>query len=291
MDEKLSLEYGVALAYHTAQMEWIDTHAHLYSEEFKGQVPAVVTRAQEAGVSRIITLGVNEITNPQCVGFAEQFPSVYAAVGWQPQDLGMLGKATELSPDQMDTLRKQASQSKVVAIGEIGLDYFRFPRQETEELKQIKLLQRNVFRQQIELALEMGLPCCIHQRGEGTFADCLEIMKPFVGRLRAVFHCFVGNEEDAKAIFAMGCILSLTGIVTFKKAEELRETVRQLPPDKIMVETDSPYLAPEPYFRKLCEPAYVIHTGKRVASILGMQPEAFAELTTQTARNFFPRMK
>lgn len=272
-------------------MEWIDTHAHLYSEEFDGHVPALVARAQEAGVSRIITLGVNERTNPLCVGFAEQFPSVYAAVGWQPEDLELLGQATELSPDQMDTLRKQAAHPKVVAVGEIGLDYFRLPRQDSAELQLIKLRQRNVFRQQLELALEMGLPCCIHQRGEGTFADCMEIMKPYIGRLRAVFHCFVGNEENAKAIFAMGCILSLTGIVTFKKAEELRETVRQLPPEKIMVETDSPYLAPEPYFRKLCEPAYVIHTGQRVASILGMQPEAFAALTTQTAHNFFPRMK
>ncbi len=266
---------------------WIDTHAHLYSTEFTGIIPDIVHRAQQAGVDRIITLGVNGKTNPLCIEYAEQFPNVYAAVGWQPTDLDALGDALELSTDQVQTLHAQAQHPKVVGIGEIGLDYFRLPRQETEEVRRIKERQKNVFRQHFELAAELGMPCTIHQRGDGTFEDCIEILKPYIGRLRAVFHCFVGTVEEAKTILSMGHLISITGIVTFKKGEELRETVRCLPADKLMVETDCPYLAPEPHFRQLCEPAYVVHTGTRIAGILGMSSEEFARLTTKTAEDFF----
>ncbi|MBR5978736.1 MAG: TatD family hydrolase [Verrucomicrobia bacterium] len=272
-------------------MEWIDTHSHLYSTEFEGHVSELVERARAASVSRIITLGVTGETNRLSLIHAETYDCVYAAVGWQPQDLDTLGDAMELSPAQVEELRTQAQHPKTVAIGEIGLDYFRLPRVETDEVRKIKERQRRVFLQHLELAAELGLPCCIHQRGEGTFQDCVELMKPYVGRIKAVFHCFVGSVAEAQTYFDMGCLVSLTGIVTFKKAEELRETVRCLPADKLMVETDCPFLAPEPHFRQLCEPAYVVHTGNRVAGILGLKPEEFADLTTQTARKFFHKLK
>lgn len=272
-------------------MEWIDTHAHLYSKEFEGQEGEVVKRAQEASVGRIITLGVNGAMNLKSIAYAQEYESVYAAVGWQPTDLDDLGEAMELSPAQVEELRTQAQHPKVVAIGEIGLDYFRLPRIETEEVRKIKERQKRVFQQHLQIAAQLGLPCCIHQRGEGTFHDCMELMEPFRGALKAVFHCFVGSLAEAQTIFDWGYLVSLTGIVTFKKGEELRETVRQLPADRLMVETDSPYLAPEPHFRQLCEPAYVVYTGTRVAGILGMKTEEFAALTTQTARNFFSKMK
>ena len=272
-------------------MEWIDTHAHLYAKDFEGRISEVVRKAREASVSRIITIGVNGQTNPRCIGYAEEHEEIFAAVGWQPTDLDELGEEMELSAEQIATLRGQASHPKAVAIGEIGLDYFRLPRTETPEVLRIKERQMRVFVQQLELAAELGLPCAIHQRGDGTFEDCLELFKPFAGRLRAVFHCFVSDLQAAQAFFELGCLISVTGIVTFKKAEELRETIRSLPPEKIMVETDAPYLAPEPYFRKLCEPAHVVYTGRRIAGILGLEPEEFAEISSRTAREFFWKMK
>lgn len=272
-------------------MEWIDTHAHLYAEDFNGSIGELIQRAREASVSRIISVGVNARTNPQCIRFAEEHEEIFAAVGWQPTDLDELGEEMELSPLRLKELHGQASHTKVVAIGEIGLDYFRLPRAQTDGVLRTKERQKRIFRQQLELAAELGLPCAIHQRGEGTFEDCLEIFKPFAGRIRAVFHCFVSDLKAAQAFFDLNCLVSLTGIVTFKKAEELRETIRSLPPEKIMVETDCPYLAPEPHFRKLCEPSYVVHTGKRIAGILGLSPEEFSQITSRTTRDFFPKMK
>ena len=271
-------------------MEWFDTHAHLYAEDFGSEQAELVKRAEAASVTRIVTQGVNEETNRLTIQYAEKFPTVFAAVGWQPTDLDLLKGATELSAAQLAELKEQALHPKTVAIGEIGLDYFRLPRRETERTEAIKIQQRNVFRQQLELAAELDLPCCIHQRGEGTLQDCLEILRPFTGKLRAVFHCFVGSEEDARTFFELGHIISITGIVTFKKAEELRETLRLLPSEKMMVETDSPYLAPEPFFRRRCEPAYVVHTGVRLAGILGISPEEFARQTCYTARKFFKKL-
>ena len=206
-------------------MEWIDTHAHLYAKDFEGRISEVVRKAREASVSRIITIGVNGQTNPRCIGYAEEHEEIFAAVGWQPTDLDELGEEMELSAEQIATLRGQASHPKAVAIGEIGLDYFRLPRTETPEVLRIKERQKRVFVQQLELAAELGLPCAIHQRGDGTFEDCLELFKPFAGRLRAVFHCFVSDLQAAQAFFELGCLISVTGIVTFKKAEELRETI------------------------------------------------------------------
>lgn len=272
-------------------MEWIDTHAHLYAEDFNGNIGELLQRAREASVSRIISVGVNGRTNPQCIRFAEEHEEIFAAVGWQPTDLDELGDEMELSPVRLRELHEQACHPKVVAIGEIGLDYFRLPRTQTDEVLRVKERQKRIFRQHLELAAELGLPCAIHQRGDGTLEDCLEIMRSLAGRIRAVFHCFVGDLKAAQAFFDLGCLVSLTGIVTFKKAEELRETIRSLPPEKIMIETDCPYLAPEPHFRKLCEPSYVVHTGKRIAGILGLSPEDFSQIASRTTRNFFPKMK
>jgi len=279
----------------------IDTHAHLDFPDFADDLEAILQRARDAGVERIITVGTTLESSARAVELATQYPIVYATVGIHP------GSAHEVIDDFLPTLKALASHPKVVAIGEIGLDYFHLPgnaqpdltQQVTEALQAtttneierlledgaIRSRQAEVFLQQLELAIELGLPVVIHQRD--SWDDTLALLEPYTGKVRAVFHCFGGTPDQAAQLAAMGHLVSFTGIVTFKNAGIVRETAAAVAEDGYMVEADCPYLAPEPDRGKRCEPAHVRIVADAVAEARGVLPELVIAASGATAQRFF----
>lgn len=260
-----------------------DTHAHLTWRNFAGELEGIVSRAREAGIERIVTIGTDLESSRRAIEIAAEFPEVYAVVGWHP------GDALEGPSDIRAELRDLASRDKVVAIGETGLDYYRLPSANggTEaDDERLKARQADYFQQQLEVAAETGLNAVIHTRGD-CFDATLEILRPFADRVRTVFHCFVETPERMRQVLELGGIVSFTGIVTFKNAAEVRETLAATPLDKLMVETDAPFLAPMPFRGKRCEPAHVWHTAERVAEVKGCGLEALSEATCATAQHFY----
>ena len=275
----------------------IDTHAHLDFPELVSEVDDVVQRATAAGVTRIITIGTTVASSRQAVRLAAKYPGVYATVGVHPTH------AAEVSENFIDELRELADQPKVVAIGEIGLDYFHLPsRGEKEDVIQtayralsagsIELLLRDqsekasqavVFQEQLELAQSLDLPVVIHQRD--SLDDIVAIIREFP--VSAVFHCFNGNPAQAVDLVQQGYYISFTGIVTFKKAAEVRDAASAVSIDRLMVETDAPYLAPVPFRGQRCEPAYVRETAQAIAETRGITFKRLAEATTRNACRFF----
>jgi len=277
----------------------VDSHAHLDLPDFSEELDAVVARAADLGVNRIVTVGITVERSKRSIELAERFPGVYAAVGIHPND------AHEAPRDAIAALRELAHHPRVVAIGETGLDYFRLPSLRTTHNKvdalgnedaadidaaiedgAIKAAQADFFGQQLDLAAELGLNVIIHQRGD-CWDDTMAILEPYQGKLRAVFHCFSGTTEEAEELIAMGHLVSFTGIVTFKNAEIVQETAANLPLNAFMVETDCPYLAPVPFRGKRCEPAYTRFTVEKIAELRGESVDAIAKATTATALEFF----
>ena len=263
-----------------------DTHAHLDYQDFAADLPAVVERAAAAGITRIISIGTDLESSRRAIKLAEQFPAVFAVVGWHP------GHASEAPDDLRPALRELAGHPKVVAIGETGLDYHHLPSEKPEcttaDDERHKRRQARIFRQQMEVAAESGLNCVVHQRD--ALEDVLAEMRPFVGKVRGVFHCFVNDRVDMQRIVATGSLVSFTGIVTFKNAQSVRETVKSTPLDRFMLETDCPYLAPMPYRGKRCEPAYVKEIANLVAQTKGCSLEELSLATCDNAAKFFPKM-
>ncbi|MDB6068555.1 MAG: Hydrolase, TatD family [Pedosphaera sp.] len=264
-----------------------DTHAHLDFPDYGADLPGVIERAQAAGITKIITIGTDLESSARAVKLCEQYPMVYAAVGWHPTS------ALEAPDDLRPALRELASHPKVVAIGETGLDYHHLPSEtpgstiaDDEKYKQ---KQAHIFRQQMEVASEFGLNCVIHQRS--ALEDTLAQMQPFVGRVRGVYHCFVDNPDTVRRVLAMNSLVSFTGIVTFKNAQTVRDSVLAAPLGQFMLETDSPYLAPVPYRGKRCEPAYVKEISGFVAQVKGCSLEDLSAATCATAHEFFPKLK
>jgi TatD DNase family protein len=264
-----------------------DTHAHLDYPEYAADLPQVLERAQAAGITRIISIGTDLESSRRAIKLSEQFPAVFAAIGWHPTNVG------EAPEDLRPALRELAGHPRVVAIGETGLDYHHL--HSTGEGKtaaddaHYKQRQAAIFRQQMEVAAEFGLNCVIHQRD--ALEDTLAQMEPFAARLRGVFHCFVDNAETMRRIVAMGSLVSFTGIATFKNGQGVRDTIAATPLDQLMIETDCPYLAPVPYRGKRCEPAYVKEISEVVATVKGCSPEELSAATCATAQKFFPRLK
>ncbi len=188
------------------------------------------------------------------------------------------------SLSQVEALRELAGRLRVAAIGEIGLDYHRLP-EDAAEVERTKRLQAEVFRAQLQLAAETGHNAVIHQRD--SWDDTLAILKEFTGKMRGVFHCFGGTLAQAEELFALGHLVSFTGIVTFKNAAVAQETARAVPLDRFMVETDCPYLAPVPHRGKRCEPAHTRFVAEKIAALRGVSVEEIAAATTATARGFF----
>ena len=264
---------------------FFDTHAHLDDPVFAADLPQVIERASAAGITRIISIGTDLASSTQAVALTEKYPGVFAAVGWHP------GQAMEAPEEVRDALRTLARQPKVVAIGEIGLDYYRLPTAEVAkpgEVEGIKRKQAAIFRQQLEVAAELGLNCVIHERS--AFEDTVAIMQEYEGRVRGVFHCFVGDPVAMRRVLAIGSLVSFTGIATFKNAATVRETLAAVPAGRFMLETDCPYLAPVPYRGKRCEPAYVCEIAAAVAPVRGCAVADLSRETCATAAEFFPKL-
>jgi TatD DNase family protein len=262
-----------------------DTHAHLDYPDFTEDLPQVIERAARAGITRIISIGTDLESSRRAIQLTKQFPGVFAAVGWHPCH------ASEAPDDIRPQLRELASHTRVVAVGETGLDYHHLPSEKggtVAEDELCKQKQITIFRQQMEVAAELGLNCVVHQRD--ALEDVLAQMRPFAGKVRGVFHCFVNEVTDMQRIVAMGSSVSFTGIVTFKNAQSVRETVNATPLDRLMLETDCPYLAPMPYRGKRCEPAYVKEIAELVAQVKDCSPEELSGVTCENAANFFPKL-
>jgi len=267
--------------------EFFDTHAHLDFPDFAGELPQFVERAKAAGITRLVSIGTDLESSARAVALAERFESVFAVAGWHPND------AVRAPSDFRAELRALAQHPKVVAIGETGLDYYRLPSANggtAEQDQHVKARQAEAFQQQLEVAAETGLNCIIHTRGE-CFEETLAIMQPFAGRVRGVFHCFVGTPEQMRRVLAIGSLVSFTGIVTFKNAQSVRDSLAATPLDRLMLETDAPFLAPVPYRGKRCESAYVREIAEAVARLKSCSLDDLSAATCRTAREFFPKLK
>jgi TatD DNase family protein len=264
---------------------FFDTHAHLDYPDYANDLAEVIARAQAAGIVKIISIGTSADSSERAIRLAEKFPNVFAAVGWHPTE------ALSAPEDLRPVIREFAKHPKVVAIGETGLDYHHLPSEKPEftaaDDLRYKEKQAEIFRQQMEVAAEFNLNCVIHQRT--AFDDTLAQMKPFIGKTRGVFHCFGETVERMKKVFEIGSLVSFTGIVTFKNAQNVRDCVAAAPLDKFMLETDCPYLAPVPYRGKRCEPAYVKEISEAVAQVKLCSLETLSAATCKTAKEFFPK--
>lgn len=259
----------------------VDTHAHLASHAFsaEGELRAVIERASEAGVTRIVSIGSELEDSQRNVEIAASYPGVFATVGVHPTSVHEVPQE-----GWVDDLRGLSRQPKVHAIGEIGLDFYHPPQDGGPE-DAWRARQERFFRAQLDLAVERNLPVVIHQRD--SFEAVAEVMRDYTGKVSAVFHCFNGTPNQARPLLDQGHYLSFTGIVTFPKASEVHDSARFVPDDRLMVETDSPYLAPVPYRGKRCEPAYTRETAARIAELRGVSFEQIAAITSQNAERFF----
>jgi TatD DNase family protein len=248
----------------------VDSHCHLDFPDFSSELDAVVARARTAGIGRIVTISTRMRKFPQVLSIAEKFPEVFCSVGTHPHN------AHEELDIDAKALIALTKNPKVVAIGEAGLDYHydNSPRD----------AQAQGLRQHIAAARETGLPLVIHSRD--CDADMAKILKDESGKgaFPAVLHCFTGGRDLAMSVIDLGLYVSFTGILTFKNSQNLRDIARELPPDRILVETDAPYLAPLPYRGKRNEPAYVVQTAKVLAETRGVSAD---EIARQTTENFF----
>jgi TatD DNase family protein len=265
---------------------FFDTHAHLDYPDYAPDLAEVIARAQASGITKIISIGTSLASSERAIALAEKFPNVYAAVGWHPTEA--LSAPDDLHP----ALREMAKHPKVVAIGETGLDYHHLPSgkpgSNAADDMRYKNRQADIFRQQMEVAAEFGLNCIIHQRT--AWDDTIAQMKPFTGKTRGVFHCFGETVERMRQVFAIGSLVSFTGIVTFKNAQNVRDAVAAAPLGRFMLETDCPYLAPVPYRGKRCEPAYVKEISETVAQVKNCSLEELSSATCKTAKDFFPKL-
>lgn len=262
---------------------FFDTHAHLDYPDYANDLPEIIARAQAVGISKIISIGTSLESSERAIRLAEKYSSVYSAVGWHPTE------ALDAPGDLRPALRELARHPKVVAIGETGLDYHHLPSEKPEftaaDDARYKQKQAEIFRQQMEVAAEFGLNCVIHQRT--AWDDTIAQMKPFIGKTRGVFHCFGESVERMRQVFEIGLLVSFTGIVTFKNAQNVRDAVAAAPLGQFMLETDCPYLAPVPYRGKRCEPAYVKEISETVAQIKLCSLEELSAATCKTAEDFF----
>ncbi len=250
---------------------YFDTHAHYGSELYDGDREALLASMPEKGVELILNPGCTLESSQGAVALAERFPHVYAAVGVHPSD------CHTWSEEVQDHLRELAKHPKVKAIGEVGLDYYWKDNAPAQ-------LQKHVFTRQLELARETGLPVIVHNRD--AHKDTLDIVRQFKD-VPGVYHCYAGGIEDAKVLVKMGWMLSFTGVITFKNARKALEVIRWLPLERIMIETDSPYLTPEPFRGKRNDSGYVRFVAEKIAELKGITPEEAARITTENGRRFF----
>jgi len=246
---------------------FIDSHTHLDMEEFDSDRDEVIQRALSADVKQLITVGIDVNSSLKAVSLAEKHPSVFAAVGIHPHNADVSDK------EDLKQIELISAEKKVVAIGEIGLDFYRNLSSRDN--------QRKYFKQQLDMAMRCNLPVVVHSRE--AHEDALEILSLFTGGgLKGVIHCFSGGIDLAKAYIKMGYYISIAGTVTFANPSPVHEVVAGICIDRMLIETDSPFLSPTPYRGRRNEPSRVVHTAKKVADIRGI---SLAEVAEQTSKN------
>lgn len=250
----------------------VDTHAHLDMPEFEADLPRVIERAKEAGVTTIMAVGTDPKSCRRALEITKAYPDIFAIVGVHPHSVAEVGEG------DLSDLKDLARHEKVKAWGEIGLDFYRNLSPPA--------LQRERFRQQITIGKDMKLPLVIHSRS--ATQETITILKEEKAwEVGGIIHCFSGDEKAAAHYLEMGFAVSIPGVITFNKAQGLREVVQKLPPEWIVVETDAPFLAPVPHRGKRNEPAYVRFTAEAIAAIRRQDISEVAAITTNNARRIF----
>ena len=249
-------------------IELVDTHTHLNDDKFADDVPDAVARARAAGVRRCINMGDTLASSKKAVELAHAYEGLFAGVGIHPEE------ARELTADDDAQLAAWAEDEKVVCIGEIGLDYYWVKDEPTREL------QRRIFIHQLDLARQLHLPVCIHDRD--AHADTLAILKKEGQGIPTVLHCYSGSVEMAREFLKLGCYLGVDGPLTFKNAAKTVKVVREMPLERLLVETDAPYMAPVPMRGRRNEPAFVRFVAEKVAEVRGL---TLADIARQTTAN------
>lgn len=249
-----------------------DTHAHLEGEEYDADREEMIARARSAGVVHIVNVGYDLESSRRSVRLAEEYDLIYAAVGIHPHDAAAAGSG------YLEELEEMAAHPRVVALGEMGLDYYRdlSPRP----------VQQRVFREQLALARELDLPIIIHDRD--AHGDLMKILRENPpGPAGGVMHCYSGSWEMARECLALGLYISFAGPVTYPNARRLKELVSLVPLDRLLIETDAPYLSPVPYRGKRNEPAYLACTAEEIARLRGLKTDDLAKICTENGRKLF----
>lgn len=259
-------------------MNFFDSHAHYNDSAFGSEEErkALIAHLLKNGVGGILNAGTNPVTSGECLEISEAFDGVYAAVGIHPSDLYDLTDPGAA----LNEIRSLASHPKAVAIGEIGLDYHWHEDRHD--------FQKDFFHRQLTLAEELSLPVIVHDRE--AHGDCLEVVFEHP-KVRGVFHSYSGSAESAKELIKGGWYISFSGVVTFKNATRLAEIVPTIPDDRLLLETDCPYLTPHPHRGKRNDSGYLIHTATKLAELRGTTPEAIAELTYRNTLTLFDKIK
>ena len=251
---------------------FFDTHAHLNAIQYEEDIVEVIERAKSENVTHIVVVGFDKDTIKKAMELTDQYDMIYAAVGWHPVD------AIDMTDDDLKWIKELASHPKVVAIGEMGLDYYwdKSPRD----------IQKEVFRKQIQLAREVQLPIIIHNR-EAT-EDVIKILQEEnASEVGGVMHCFTGSLEVAKQCMDMNFYISFGGPVTFKNAKKPKEVAVEIPMDRLLIETDCPYLTPHPFRGKRNEPSYVKYVAEQIATLKELSVEEIARKTSDNAMRLF----
>lgn len=255
-------------------LEYIDSHAHYDDDAFDSDRDELLQRIHADGVKNIVNIGCNMERSYECAALAKKYPFIYAAVGIHPSDV------KDTPADYLSQLEKLAENPKVVAIGEIGLDYH---YDDYDRDMQIRF-----FKEQLDLAEKLGLPVVIHSRN--ATEDTMEILRS-KGKVNGVMHCFSGSAETAKQVLELGMNIGFTGVLTFKNAKKAIEALKVIPMDRLMLETDCPYMAPEPFRGKRCDSSMIIRVIEKVAEVKGITMEEAAASTSENTRRLFFRMK
>lgn len=251
-------------------MHLIDTHCHLNDQKAFPNPSDALQEADEVGIKTLIAIGIDTKTSEEVVELSDQFENVFASVGWHPS------YSANYNQKELTRIRELADHKKVVAIGEIGLDYYWDHATKEEQMLALS--------DQLDLSVELKLPAIFHCRE--AYPDLLNFLESRP-KHTYLLHCFAGNMEDAKRAIDLGCLFGVDGPVTYKSRDELRECLKFIGIERIVLETDAPYLSPVPYRGKRNRPAYMLETAKAVAELFEMSLEEVAELTTKTAREFF----
>lgn len=252
----------------------IDTHVHLNFEDYIDDLETVILDAEKAGVSHMVVIGIDEGSSRLAIELSKQYPSLYASVGVHPSESENMFEMQATSTQFIEDMLKE---DKVVAIGECGIDLYH----EDYNLE----YQQHVFKAQIELAKTYQKPLIIHSRS-GVRA-CIDMLKPYQGHVKGVFHCFNGTQEEADEILELGFYIGVNGPITFKNAKDAKDIAMHVPIERLLIETDGPYLSPEPYRGRRNQPANVKYILKTLAQLKNMSEAEVDDITTQNAKNLF----